>query len=419
MAALTGGLSAAQLDSVRHATARLNIWHGPVRSGKTVSSLLSWWLFCASAPPGELAIVGASMDTIYRNVVVPMQDPALWGTQLARQVSYTARAPRGKILGRRFHVISGSDATSETRLRGLTLAGAYADEAVVLPENFWNMLLSRLSVEGARLFATTNPDAPAHWLRKRFLLRSDELDLAEFLFRIDDNPSLSQAYITALKSEYTGLFYKRFIEGKWVAAEGAIYDSFDEDTAVVDIVPPIASWLAAGVDYGTSNPTAAVLLGLGIDKRLYITSELWVDAKETGRQLTDAEQAARFGDWLAGAAIPGTRLRGVRPEHVVVDPAAASFKVQLWNDGWNVADADNAVVDGIRVTSSLLASGRLRIHRSCTRLIEALPAYAWDSRAQARGEDKPLKVDDHLPDALRYAVKSTRSLWHGQLREAA
>jgi hypothetical protein len=35
-----------------------------------------------------------------------------------------------------------------------------------------------------------------------------------------------------------------------------------------------------------------------------------------------------------------------------------------------------------------------------------MQSYAWDSKAADRGEDKPVKKNDHCVDALRYAICS-------------
>src|SRR5690606_17299071 len=137
-----------------------------------------------------------------------------------------------------------------TKIQGLTLVGAMGDELSLTPESFFTMILSRLSVRGAKLFGTTNPDAPAHWLKRKFLARAGELDLATWHFTLEDNPALDPAYVAALKREYTGLWYKRYIQGLWVQAEGAIYDMFDPDRHVVSTLPTLVQhWV--GVDYGT------------------------------------------------------------------------------------------------------------------------------------------------------------------------
>jgi hypothetical protein len=116
----------------------------------------------------------------------------------------------------------------------MTAAGAYVDEATLIEREFWDQLPARLSIKGAKLFATTNPDSPSHWLKKEFLDRAHELDLKHWHFTLDDNVALDPAYVSALKKEYTGLWYRRFILGQWVMADGAIYDMFDPDRHVVD-----------------------------------------------------------------------------------------------------------------------------------------------------------------------------------------
>jgi phage terminase large subunit len=112
-------------------------------------------------------------------------------------------------------------------------------------------------------------------------------------------------------------------------------------------------------------------------------------------------------------------LRGFPPvEWLAVDPAAASLKVQLHNDGiTNVVDADNDVAYGIRTLSSLLAGGQLLVSDRCQGFIKEAPGYSWDPKATERGEDKPIKVADHSLDAGRYAVVTTEALWRGAIPE--
>lgn len=420
-------LSPAQERSIAQSTARINIWDGSVRSGKTIGSLLRWLMYVARAPRGGALVVTAkTLDTVHRNVFGPLQDPALFGPA-AKLVKYTRGAPTATILGRTIEVITANNALAEGRLRGLTCAGAYVDEATLLPEAFWDQLLARLSVTGAQLFATTNPDNPGHWLRKKFILRQGELNLRYWHFTIDDNHALDQNYVASLKKEFVGLWHRRFIKGEWVQAEGAVYDMWDPDRHVIDVLPPISRWIGLGIDYGTVNPFAGLLLGVGQQPtgkdqraRLYLAGEYRYDSKTQRRQLTDIEYSKRLRDWLSNFPIPHyPGLVGVRPEWTVVDPSAASFLAQLYQDGLTPTLADNSVLDGIRLTSSLLANDQLLVHRSCTGWIDEIGGYSWDDKAAALGEDKPIKDNDHSLDAGRYVVKTTEAVWRGQLLEAA
>jgi PBSX family phage terminase large subunit len=408
-------LSQLQEASIAQSTAKINVWQGAVRSGKTIASLLRWMIYVAQAPAGgSLVVSGKTFDTVFRNVFGPLSDPAITG-EYASLVSYTRGAPTASILGRTIEVITANDAKAEGRLRGLTCAGMYVDEATLIPEDFWTQALARLSVPGSMLFATTNPGAPSHWLRKKYLLRAGEVGLRSWQFTLDDNPALDPAYVAWLKSTYIGLWYRRFILGHWCFAEGAVYDMWDEAEHVVTKLPPISDWLCLAIDYGTTNPLHAILLGLGVNDTLYVVAEWRYDSRAAGKQLTDPEYSRRLRQWLNTVKLPASELRGPKPRYVVIDPSAASFKVQMFTDGWAVADGVNAVVDGIRLVSALLAVGRLKVHKSCQGLIDEMPGYSWSEKYAALGEDVPVKADDHGVDALRYGCATTRALWQQRI----
>ncbi|WP_327671837.1 MULTISPECIES: PBSX family phage terminase large subunit [unclassified Streptomyces] len=409
-------LSRKQLFSVVEADGRINAWEGSVRSGKTIASLLRWLIFVASAPTGgELVMVGRTRDSLFRNVIAPLTNPEIVGA-LTKQVKYNQGAPVAIIMGRVVHVLGANDAKAEPKVRGMTCAGAYVDEATTLPKTFFDQLVARCSVKGARIFTTTNPDNPAHWFRKEYLKRPAETGLRSWHFTLDDNPYLDPEYVRFLKSTYTGLFYRRNILGHWVQAEGAIYEAFDPQRHVVTELPRIDRWLCDAIDYGTTNPYADLLIGLGSDQRLYVTSEYRWDSRAERRKKTDTEYSEARRRWLASVPQPTTNVIGVQPEWTIVDPSAASYIEQLHRDGVSgVTAADNAVVDGIRTVSSLFAGDRLRIHPSAAGLIEEIPGYSWDDEAAGKGEDKPIKQDDHSCDALRYGLRTTEALWRPYL----
>lgn len=411
-----------QHRSLLESNRRINVWTGAIRSGKTISSLLRWLQYVANEAPagGELFMVGQTLQTIERNLIGPLQDPAVFGA-LSAFVIHTPGSTFAYIMGRRVALIGATDVKAFKRIRGATGAGAYVDELTLLPSGFLTELLGRLSLPGARLFGTTNPDSPAHWFKVEYLDQMDRLDLAHFTFTLDDNPSLDPAYVAAIKAEHQGLWYRRLILGQWVAAEGTVYESWNPELHVVDTLPVIDRWIALGVDYGTTNPLDAVLIGRGrevtedgrITPRLYVAAEWRHDPKVAKVRLTDAQHSQNLREWLH--TVPredGSDELGVRPDFTVVDPSAASFMEQLLADKVrNLQPADNSVVDGIRTVSSLLAADRLRVHSSCAPLIREMASYSWDDKATEQGQDRPLKVADHAVDALRYGIHTTQALW--------
>lgn len=377
-------LSPKQLASVRDSQGRVNLYHGSIRAGKTIGSLLRWLMFCAAAldSSGDLVMFGRTRDSVWRNCIGPMQDPNLFGP-LADHVKGNYGAPTVTILGRRVYVIGAHDVQAELVLRGLTVLGAYGDEVTTVPEQFFMQMLGRMSTPQSRLFGTTNPEGPQHWLKK--LIDRQLPDWRVFHFTIDDNPSLLPAYVESIKREYTGLWYKRFILGLWVQAEGAIYQSWDDAKHVVphNQLPTMARILSLGIDFGTRENTRGILAGLSLDPvpRLYLLDE-WAPAT-----MTEAGYSLDLRGWM--------RERP-QPEWLYVDPAAASFKLQLFTDQVpNVADATNDVLAGIRTVDSLLATDRLRVSDRCTNLVREIPGYVWDDKAAKAGLDKPVKRDDH------------------------
>ena len=412
------------------ANARINLWHGAVRSAKTVTSLQRWVEFLdREAPPGPLVMGGYSQQSVVRNCVVPLQE------HYGDRVTWNQGTGICTILGRPVHVMGAGTITGWRTLRGMTCAGIYVDEATLVTEAWWNMALSRMSTPGAKMFATTNPETATHWLYRKWLKRAAELDMAVFHMTLDDNPWLSAEYRDALRAEYVGVWYRRYILGLWVAAEGAIWPQLDPDRHLVDTMPQLLRPLIA-IDYGTVNDFCALVIGHGTDaedmvQRLYVAREWRWDSHARQRQLADPEYSARLftgeSSWQnTGYASPVWQQdnpAGNLPidphERVVVDPSAANFLAQLRADGVRgLHGADNRVGVGLRAVSSLLAADRLRIHRSCTDLWDEAIGYSWDEAAAGRGDEQPMKQADHGPDALRYGIMARWSLWRTWVKNA-
>jgi PBSX family phage terminase large subunit len=380
-----------QLESYRKAVARLNIWDGAVSSGKTVASIWRWIDFILNGPPGGLLMCGKTTRTLKQNILNPMIE------LLPGAFDFTLSMGEARLGNRIIYLAGANDERSEGKIRGITLVGAYGDELTLWPDNFFRMLLSRLRAEGAKFFGTTNPDSPYHWLKQDYLDRKDDLDLYSCSFAIDDNPFLPAEYVKRIKSEYTGLWYKRFINGMWVQAEGAIYDLWDEKLHVTRDLPKFYRYIV-GVDYGTANPCTFGLYGFNDSNRIVKVSEYFHDGRASGSQKTDSEYAVDFKSWIAPYQ---DRLKAV-----YIDPSAASFSLELQRAGMPVRECNNDVLDGIRFVAKLLSDRQYSVHESCRNTVKEFSSYVWDPTAQKRGEDKPLKTNDHTMDCDRYALYS-------------
>jgi PBSX family phage terminase large subunit len=389
-------LSAQQARSIAEATARINLWVGSVRSGKTWGSLLRWAQYAGrEAPNAALAMIGKTERTLKTNCLDPLQELVGSGN-----FSYSIGLHEGELFGRTVLLYGANDLRAEGKIRGLTCGGAYGDELTLWPESFWKMLLSRCSPEGAKIFGTTNTDSPYHWLKASWLDRADVLDMRSWLFTIDDNPFLARSYVENLKREYVGLWYSRFIDGLWALAEGAVYEFFTRAAPYVlsDAKLPIPAYHCVGVDYGTANPTTFGLVGVNphTKPKAWTWKEYWHNGREQGSK-TDSEYADDFEKWLGP----------IQPEAIYVDPSARSFITELHRRGFfQVQNPDNSVLDGIRTQSRMLKAGEYAVAESCTHTISEYFAYTWDPKAQKRGLDAPLKVNDHTKDRERYVLQT-------------
>lgn len=382
-------LSQKQIDSFKNSTARINIFEGAVRSGKTFISILRLIKAIHDAPYGQIILTGVSRDAIQRNIVLELC--AVIGVPPP-----TPKSTQMNLFNRTIHLVGANDERAERRIRGSTFVLAYVDEATLIPKSYFKMLLSRLSVTGAKIFCTTNPDSPFHWLKEEFINRTD-LDISVFKFRLEDNPSLSKSYIDNLKKEYTGLWYKRYIEGDWCLAEGTVYDFFDEELHIIEAPPAQATYFILGIDYGTTNPTTFNLIGYNnrAFPNIWKEKEYFYDSKKAGRQKTDTEYTEdliRF-------------IKGYNVKNIYIDPSAASFKLEMMKQGvQGVIEADNDVMNGIRFVSKLLSNGTYKICRNCTNTIREFQTYRWDEKVSLKGDDKPIKEFDHCLDGDRYAL---------------
>lgn len=381
------------------------IWYGSVRASKTHAAIWDFVRFMSDRAQGKVPsegaalIVGYSTNTVWRNYFVPIMSNEAF-KQVAPYLKYNQNATTGTLFGQEFSVVGASNESSWMNIQGMTVAYANGDEAVSWPKSFWDMLMSRLSLPYSRCVVTCNPGSSNHYLKA--LLDSSDPDIHGERFLISENTTLPTSYVERTKRMYTGLFYRRMILAEWVAAEGAIYESWDQEKMVQPRKD--GTVIAVGIDYGTNHPSAGYALSSTPDG-LQITHEWSPQTSGLGgrTRLTDSELADSLQEWLE--TLPN------KPKGLYIDPAAASFHEELRRRRVRTVKADNSVVDGIRQVDSLLTSGMLTIAKDCPKLIEEIPGYRWDTKAADRGKDAPVKENDDHCDGMRYAVYSSRHLW--------
>lgn len=370
------------------------ICDGAVRSGKTLSMSLGFvcWAM-ASFDKGNFAMCGKTITSLERNLVRPLlevlEDTGFSCAHVPSKhyMDITAWGHRNRI-----YLFGGKDEGSAALIQGMTLCGVLLDEAALMPRSFVEQALARCSVSGAKMWFNCNPEHPYHWFYREWICKAEEKRALYVHFTMDDNPSLSERVRERYKRLYSGVFYDRFILGKWTVSEGLVYPAFSRRRFVVSEIPECTRYVIS-CDYGTVNPTSMGLWGEsgGVWYRI---REYYYAARREGISRTD-EEHYRGLEQLAG---------DLPVECVVADPSAASFIACIaGHKRFRVIKAKNDVLDGIRQVSSALQRGQLRFSAECTDILREFTQYCWNDSCAG---DAPKKEHDHAMDDMRYFVST-------------
>lgn len=367
---------------------------GAIRSGKTLCMSLSYVIWAMQTFDGQnFGMCGKTIGSFRRNVL-------FWLKLMLRSRGYKISDQRADNLlivakgdkENYFYIFGGKDERSQDLIQGITLAGVFFDEVALMPESFVNQATARCSVDGSKFWFNCNPSGPHHWFKVNWIDNPDK-NMVYLHFTMDDNLSLSEKIKERYRAMYKGVFFKRYIEGLWVVAEGIIYTMFNEDVHIVHEMPADISEYIVSLDYGTRNPFSCGLWAFDGYKATRIR-ELYYDSKEKEQRLDDSALYKMMDGMIGDCKV----------SQIIIDPSAASFIECIKSNGkYIVKAADNDVLDGIRVVSTFLAKGRLFIHESCTHCIKEFGIYAWDDKSV---EEKPVKECDHAMDDTRYFCKT-------------
>lgn len=361
--------------------------------------------------------LGNTQQALERNVFRPMRN--IWGEQLVGNIRRGTNTIN--LFGVEAYALGADKVTSATKIQGQGIEYCYGDEVSTWAKEVFDMLKSRLDKPNSRFDGTCNPAGPDHWLKK-FL--DSGADIYHQHYTIDDNPFLPAKFVADLKAEYAGtVLYDRFILGRWVRAEGAIYQSFNEQDHTLEPhqIPKIKR-IAFGVDVGHSNATVFLAIGTGFDGRAYILDEYYHSGRHDHKTLSPSKYADAFIKFQ-DKVIAAYELRDQHghivhtPKYagVYIDPSATGFMEQLREVGaFSIYKAIHDVLPGIQTVASVIDNDRLRVSKRCRHTIDEFHGYCWDEKAADIGDDKPIKADDHCMDALRYYFHSRQTEWRGR-----
>ena len=294
------------------------ICDGSIRSGKTVSMTDGFILWSMSSFNGQnFAICGKTIESLRRNVVTLMPQ---W---LEGIFTITERRSENKLIitaGNKtnyYYLFGGKDESSYTLVQGITLAGVLFDEVALMPRSFVEQAMARCSVDGSKFWFNCNPESPGHWFYVEWIKKAKQRNILYLHFTMNDNLSLSKRIRERYEGMYSGVFYRRYILGLWVKAEGLVYPMFDRSAHITHSIPqysPRHRYYVA-VDYGTVNPFAAGLYDYSpSEQKAVMIRELYYKGGSTNR--VDNEAYYKMLSELIG---------DYPIEYIIIDPSASSM----------------------------------------------------------------------------------------------
>jgi PBSX family phage terminase large subunit len=368
---------------------------GPSETGKTVACLALVDRLAREYPGCQGAIirkVRADMDgtvllTFGKKIISGRSDVRPFGGEKAEWYDYSN--------GSRVWV-GGIDKP------GKVLSGerdfVYVNQGEELLLSDWETLTTRTTGRAGNApfgftFGDCNPRGSQHWIRalakdgKLKLLNSHHADnprLYDDSGAITDAGKASLAKLDAL----SGLRRDRLFLGKWVQAEGAVYESFNQEIHVKERDANDFAYIAMAADDGYTNPAALLWVGIDPDGRLHVLDE-WYERGKLHSEIAQAANASRFA----------------RPSVLICDTAAAALVAEMAAIGLPAIGHKGPVLEGIDLVHSLLKTAgdglpRLTISPRCHNLISEIEGYTW----KVGSREEPVKENDHALDGLRYLV---------------
>lgn len=386
---------------------------GSIRSGKTIACIIGFLTWSQEMFSGESFILaGKTMGALKKNVVRPMlQILEAWGWPYTYTRSGTDA--RIEIGSNTYYLYGASTDAAQDALQGLTAAGAYADEAALFPKSFIDQMIGRCSSAGAKIWMNCNPESPHNHIYTDFIKEPGKKKVYHLHFTMDDNLTLLPSKKQFYKDSWPvgSVFYKRFILGLWVAADGLIYQQFADNVEdyLIDhqwLKDNRIMYAVIGVDFGgTKSAHSFTLTGYTEGfKQVVVLDEYYCHKRLNPKQLQDdfvdfvRRAQARYKvyeaycDSAEQTLIAGLEMACMQA-HVVIDIKNA---------------IKGPINDRIAFYNSLIAQGRWKVMKHCTHIIEAFGQAVYDDKKP----NQDIRLDDGLMnvDSLDSTEYSTESI---------
>lgn len=387
---------------------------GSIRSGKTIACIIGFLTWSQEMFDGESFILaGKTMGALKKNVVRPMlQILEAWGWPYTYIRSGTdARIEIGSNV---YYLYGANTEAAQDALQGLTAAGAYLDEAALFPRSFVDQAIGRCSVDGWKVWMNCNPEGPHAYIKEEFIDKATEKRVYRLHFVMDDNLTLSVDRKEAYRRAWSpgSVFYKRFILGLWVAADGLIYQQFADNVKQYLVDP---KWLeeneiiyaTIGVDFGgTKSAHSFTLTGFTRGyKQVAVLDEYYCKERINPKQLQDD-----FIDFVRRAQSKYKVYEAYCDSAEQTLIAGLEMACAQAHVGIDIKNAiKGSINDRIAFYNSLIAQNRWKIMSHCKHIIEAFENACYDDKKKnmdVRLDDGLMNVDSL--DSTEYSTESVQ-----------
>lgn len=387
---------------------------GSIRSGKTLSMSLSFILWSMNTFNGQnFGMAGKTIGSFRRNVLTSLKI-------MIKARGFSVKDNRAENLviiskgntENYFYIFGGKDERSQDLIQGITLAGMLFDEVALMPQSFVNQATARCSVEGAKFWFNCNPENPQHFFYTEWVKKCKEKNLLYLHFTMDDNLSLSEKVKQRYRGMYTGVFFKRFILGLWVVADGLCFEQFanEPDKWLRTEADEQINFISVGVDFGgtTSKTTFVATAVHGNFERIGVIKSYRLDgAKGTIDANRLNNEFLRF--------IRELQAEYKAPLKYAFCDCAETYLISgiknaIKTAGLSIAVGDSdkgKIIDRIVCVNTLLNTERMYILKRCEQVTNALRTAMWDSKAAEKGVDKrkdDFSTDIDTCDAFEYSI---------------
>ena len=364
------------------------ICDGAVRSGKTIVMSLAFVLWAMSNfDRTNFAICGKTVSNAERNILKPFEQ--IDGKPFTTNYKVSTRMMTVNCGGKEnyFYLFGGKDESSYALIQGLTLAGVLFDEVALMPQSFVDQAIARtLSYNNAKLWFNCNPESPNHWFYKEWI-KSNDKEFKHLHFLMNDNPIMGKEEIERAESLFSGVFYDRYILGKWVRAEGIVFPEFanNPDRWIIkkEDVPERLQECCVGFDIGGNNSAYAMTASAqSYDGTYYILKSKKKQADELPMEQVE-QFAFSFIDEIKDKY--GLTVQDVNTDHVDVIINTLNEKRYIFGKTYKPPLEDRPFA-----ISMLLAQDKIKfVEGECDDLVDELQNLVYDKKS-----DKPIVQDN-------------------------